>query len=86
MLPAFRRVTGKDHVLNTDTPGTMLDVLHTSAPFMPNNYDRGMITHILLIQAQSGDLPCITWLLEYKAGTQTSNLRDVLMLKPVWAL
>ena len=53
MLPAFQTVMGKDHVLNTDTPGTMLDVLHTSAPFMTNNYDRGMITHILLIQAHS---------------------------------
>lgn len=51
---ALRRVTGKDHVLNTYTPGTMLDVLYTFAPFISDNYDRGIITNILLIQAQSG--------------------------------
>lgn len=74
MLPALRRVMVNDPLLDTDTPGTVLDALHTSAPFMPNNCGRGRITHILLIQAQSGDLSWVTWLLEHKARTQTSNL------------
>lgn len=62
----------EDHELNTYTPGTVLDALHTPAPLMPDNYDREMIPHILLIQAQGGDLSRVTGLLEHKA--RTSNL------------
>lgn len=73
-------------VLSTYAPHTMLDALYMCSPFLPNNYDRGIIIHILLFQAQSGDLSHITWLLEHKATTQiNTELGDVLILKPVQA-
>ena len=60
MVPAVKRGMGDDHEFNTYAPDTVLDVLHVFAPFLPNNYDRGMIPHFLLIQVQTGDLSCVT--------------------------
>lgn len=74
---------GDDHELNTYTPGTVLDTLHIPAPLVPDNYDREMIPHILLIQAQGGDLSCVTGLPEHKARTQTSNL-EMFWFENLW--